>query len=172
MAHFAEIDVNNIVTRVLVFNDNYTDLDCTSLLGGAWIQTSYNNNIRNYSLKNRFEAVVVTSENKKSAKRISKKLKTNIALEELKISENKSIFSVGTFELSDKELPNDLNAGNILLLDDGKIILKVDRIKNSKKTNTLIFLFCELTSNDKIIASASGIWKILKVKPSELGPGG
>ena len=31
-----------------------------------------------------------------------------------------------------------------------------------KKTSTLVFLFCELKCNDKIIASASGIWKILK----------
>ena len=41
-----------------------------------------------------------------------------------------------------------------------------------KKTNTLIFLFCELKCNNKIITSASGIWKILKIKPSQLGPGG
>ena len=41
-----------------------------------------------------------------------------------------------------------------------------------KKTNTLIFLFCELKCNNKIITSASGIWKILKIKPSTLGPGG
>ena len=41
-----------------------------------------------------------------------------------------------------------------------------------KKTNTLVFLFCELKCNDKIISSASGIWKILKIKPSDLGPGG
>jgi acyl-coenzyme A thioesterase PaaI-like protein len=41
-----------------------------------------------------------------------------------------------------------------------------------KKTNTLIFLFCELKCNNKIITSASGIWKILKIKPSNLGPGG
>tara|TARA_X000001036_G_scaffold118675_1_gene112176 strand:+ start:162 stop:587 length:426 start_codon:yes stop_codon:yes gene_type:complete len=41
-----------------------------------------------------------------------------------------------------------------------------------KKTSTLIFLFCELKCNDKIITSASGIWKILKIKPSDLGPGG
>ena len=41
-----------------------------------------------------------------------------------------------------------------------------------KKTNTLIFLFCELRCNDKIITSASGIWKILKIKASNLGPGG
>ena len=41
-----------------------------------------------------------------------------------------------------------------------------------KKTNTLVFLFCELSCNNKIITSASGIWKILKIKPSDLGPGG
>ena len=41
-----------------------------------------------------------------------------------------------------------------------------------KKTNTLVFLFCELRCNEKIITSASGVWKILKVKPSNLGPGG
>ena len=41
-----------------------------------------------------------------------------------------------------------------------------------KKTNTLVFLFCELKCNNKVITSASGVWKILKVKPSNLGPGG
>ena len=41
-----------------------------------------------------------------------------------------------------------------------------------KKTNTLVFLFCELKCNDKIITSASGLWKILKIKSSNLGPGG
>tara|TARA_X000001036_G_scaffold178619_1_gene169115 strand:- start:1948 stop:2373 length:426 start_codon:yes stop_codon:yes gene_type:complete len=41
-----------------------------------------------------------------------------------------------------------------------------------KKTKTLIFLFCELKCKDKIITSASGVWKILNVKPSKLGPGG
>ena len=43
---------------------------------------------------------------------------------------------------------------------------------NSQNKNTLVFLFCELRCNDKIITSASGVWKILKVKPSNLGPGG
>ena len=33
-----------------------------------------------------------------------------------------------------------------------------------KKTNTLVFLFCELKCNNKIITSASGVWKILKIK--------
>ena len=45
-------------------------------------------------------------------------------------------------------------------------------VKILKKTKTLIFLFCELRCNDKIITSASGVWKILKVKPSDFGPGG
>ena len=45
-------------------------------------------------------------------------------------------------------------------------------VKILKKTNSLIFLFCELKCQNKIIASGSGIWKILKIKPSNLGPGG
>ena len=45
-------------------------------------------------------------------------------------------------------------------------------VKILKKTKTLVFLFCELRCNNKLITSASGVWKILKVKPSDLGPGG
>ena len=45
-------------------------------------------------------------------------------------------------------------------------------VKILKKTKTLVFLFCTLRCNNKIITSASGVWKILKVKPSDLGPGG
>tara|TARA_Y100001958_G_C21136743_1_gene476567 strand:- start:104 stop:529 length:426 start_codon:yes stop_codon:yes gene_type:complete len=48
----------------------------------------------------------------------------------------------------------------------------IGRVKIIKKTKTLIFLICELKCEDKTITSASGIWKILKVKPSDLGPGG
>ena len=48
----------------------------------------------------------------------------------------------------------------------------VGNVKILKKTKTLIFLFCELKTNDKIITSASGVWKILKIKPSNFGPGG
>ena len=48
----------------------------------------------------------------------------------------------------------------------------IGQVKILKKTKTLIFLFCELKCNDKIITSASGVWKILKIKPSDLGPGG
>ena len=48
----------------------------------------------------------------------------------------------------------------------------IGHVKILKKTKTLVFLFCELKCNDKIITSASGVWKSLKVKPSDLGPGG
>ncbi|WP_440931003.1 PaaI family thioesterase [Candidatus Pelagibacter sp.] len=41
-----------------------------------------------------------------------------------------------------------------------------------KKTKTLVFLNCELKCRENIIASASGVWKILKIEPSDLGPGG
>ena len=52
MAHFAELDSNNIVIRVIVVsNDNEADGEnwCKNLLGGvAWKQTSYNSNIRKH----------------------------------------------------------------------------------------------------------------------------
>ncbi len=51
MAHFAEIDENNIVTRVLVVDNSKEHRGQEFLaedmgLGGRWIQTSYNNNFR------------------------------------------------------------------------------------------------------------------------------
>ena len=52
MSHFAEIDSNNIVIRVLVGDNNEPDegLAFMQSLGGTWIKTSYNNNIRfNYA---------------------------------------------------------------------------------------------------------------------------
>ena len=48
----------------------------------------------------------------------------------------------------------------------------IGKVKILKKTKTLVFLFCELNCNNKIITSASGVWKILKINPSQLGPGG
>ena len=40
----------------------------------------------------------------------------------------------------------------------------IGNVKILKKTRTLVFLFCELKNNDKIITSATGVWKILKIK--------
>ena len=41
------------------------------------------------------------------------------------------------------------------------------KVKILKKTKTLVFLFCELNCNGNIITSASGIWKILKIKKTD-----
>lgn len=58
MAHFAELDDTNTVLRVIVVaNDDCLDQDgneneaigalfCHRLLGGRWVQTSYNGRIR------------------------------------------------------------------------------------------------------------------------------
>lgn len=51
MAHFAEIDTNNIVTRVLVVANDLEHRGAEFLaedlgLGGTWIQTSFNGKIR------------------------------------------------------------------------------------------------------------------------------
>ena len=62
MAHFAQLNEENLVTQVIVVaNEDTADQDgveneaigiafCTNLLGGRWVQTSYNANIRkNYA---------------------------------------------------------------------------------------------------------------------------
>lgn len=62
MAHFAQLDDNNIVTQVIVVNNNELLNEngqeseakgiafCQSLFGGNWKQTSYNANFRkNYA---------------------------------------------------------------------------------------------------------------------------
>jgi hypothetical protein len=49
MAHFAEIDSTNMVLRVIAVPDEHEVNGsewCNNLLGGTWIQTSYNNHIR------------------------------------------------------------------------------------------------------------------------------
>jgi hypothetical protein len=58
MAHFAKLDDDNIITQVIVVSDaDCKDQDgneveaigvafCNNLLGGRWVQTSYNGNIR------------------------------------------------------------------------------------------------------------------------------
>ena len=51
MSHFAEVDNNNLVLRVLV-GPNYGDEGQAffEALGGTWVKTSYNGNIRkNYA---------------------------------------------------------------------------------------------------------------------------
>ena len=50
----------------------------------------------------------------------------------------------------------------------GQILLGNTKIQ--KKTKTMVFLTCELTVEDRIVATASGVWKILKLAGA--GPGG
>jgi len=42
--------------------------------------------------------------------------------------------------------------------------------KIQKKTKSMVFLTCELKALEKIVATASGVWKILKLP--DAGPGG
>ena len=46
----------------------------------------------------------------------------------------------------------------------------IGNTKIQKKTKSMVFLTCELTADNKIVATASGVWKILKL--SGAGPGG
>ena len=48
----------------------------------------------------------------------------------------------------------------------------IGNTKIQKKTKSMIFLTCELKAEKKIVATASGIWKILNKKLSGTGPGG
>jgi acyl-coenzyme A thioesterase PaaI-like protein len=48
----------------------------------------------------------------------------------------------------------------------------VGKTKIQKRTKSMFFLTCELTVNDKIVATASGVWKILNKKIPGRGPGG
>ena len=47
----------------------------------------------------------------------------------------------------------------------------IGNTKIQKKTKSMVFLTCELTAEDKIVATASGVWKILRKLPGA-GPGG
>ena len=46
----------------------------------------------------------------------------------------------------------------------------IGNTKIQKKTKSMVFLTCELNVSNKIVATASGVWKILKL--SGAGPGG
>jgi len=47
----------------------------------------------------------------------------------------------------------------------------IGKTKIQKKTKSMVFLTCELLVANKIVATASGVWKILKKLPGA-GPGG
>jgi len=45
----------------------------------------------------------------------------------------------------------------------------IGNTKIQKKTRSMVFLTCELTAEDKIVATASGVWKILKLSGASPG---
>lgn len=79
MAHFAELDQNNVVLRVIVVsNKDTSDANgvekenigvafCERLFGGKWVQTSYNGNFRKryagigYTYRPDIDAFITTS---------------------------------------------------------------------------------------------------------------
>ena len=48
----------------------------------------------------------------------------------------------------------------------------IGKTKIQKKTKSMVFLTCELITENKIVATASGVWKILNKKLSGTRPGG
>lgn len=76
MAHFAELDENDVVLRVIVVNNEAVNNEsfpqsepigsafCNQLLGGNWVQTSYNSNFRvryagiNYTYNRQYDAFI------------------------------------------------------------------------------------------------------------------
>ena len=46
-------------------------------------------------------------------------------------------------------------------IDELKVQKLVGKAKIQKKTRSMVFLTCELTVENKIVATASGVWKIL-----------
>ena len=45
----------------------------------------------------------------------------------------------------------------------------IGNTKIQKKTRSMVFLTCELTAEDKIVATASGVWKILRLSGASPG---
>jgi acyl-coenzyme A thioesterase PaaI-like protein len=48
----------------------------------------------------------------------------------------------------------------------------IGNVKIQKKTKSMVFITCELLVENKIVATGSGVWKILKKKIPGVGPGG
>ena len=48
----------------------------------------------------------------------------------------------------------------------------IGKTKIHKKTKSMVFLTCEMSADNKIVATASGVWKILNKKLPGAGPGG
>jgi hypothetical protein len=80
MAHFAELDVNNTVLRVLVTDNNDPNGDegyqwLVDNLGGTWKKTSFNTFSLHLLLYLNFESVKILERDREKTKSIKKRTK-------------------------------------------------------------------------------------------------
>jgi hypothetical protein len=93
MSHFAELDENNIVLRVIVCDNNDPNGDegyrwLIDNFGGRWVQTSYNNNFRGRFagigfVYNEISDVFYNPEDLRKAKRVKIAIFTEEGLNEI-----------------------------------------------------------------------------------------
>lgn len=76
------------------------------------LQNYYEKNKANYFWDDRVEAIVTTSEDKSTAKKVRKLLKKNIEIDAIKAQENKVVVSQGVFQMDDKEIPSSFTYKN------------------------------------------------------------
>ncbi|MGB1269310.1 MAG: peptidylprolyl isomerase [Flavobacteriaceae bacterium] len=69
------------------------------------LQKFYDKNKDKYFWGDRVEAVITTSEDKKTARKVRKLLKKGLSVEALKKKENNVVVSQGDFQMNDKEIP-------------------------------------------------------------------
>lgn len=69
------------------------------------LQNFYTKHKANYFWDDRMEAIITTSENKTTAKKVRKLLKKGLNIEALKEKENNVVISKGVFQFNDNEIP-------------------------------------------------------------------
>lgn len=76
------------------------------------LQNYYNAHKANYFWGNRVEAIVTTSDDKRTAKKVRRLLKENSDIKALKTQVKKVVVSQGVFEVNDKEIPGNYTFKN------------------------------------------------------------
>jgi peptidyl-prolyl cis-trans isomerase SurA len=76
------------------------------------LQNYYEKNKANYFWDDRVEAIITTSEDKSTAKKVRKLLKKGVSIDDLKNKESKVVVSQGVFQIDDKEMPSSFTYKN------------------------------------------------------------
>ena len=76
------------------------------------MQNFYTKNKANYFWNDRVEAVITTSDDKSTAKKVRKLLKKGVSVDQLKERENRVVVSQGRFQMTDKEIPETYTYSN------------------------------------------------------------